>query len=177
IHTQYSLNYLVEKNGSVLLIDCSCKLEDLIKIAPKIYAIILTHGHFDHFAKIEEVQNHYGCPVYMHKSAYEKLSNDKLNASRYFNMPAVCNLPANSVKFIQEGQLAIKQIDCQVYFAPGHTNDSILIKIDDALFVGDFVFENTYGRADLPTGNFIQMQNSLKKHKNLILQSKVFSGH
>lgn len=177
IFTKHSINYLIEINEKRLLVDCSCDLEELEKLTSSLDAIVLSHGHFDHFFSLEQVQKRYGCAVYMHKNAIAKLSDARLNASKYFSMPVECNLAKQDCVFIKEGKQKIADVPVEIFFAPGHTDDSILLLICNVLFVGDFVFENTYGRTDLPTGNFVHMQNSLKKYKKLISECVVCSGH
>lgn len=177
IHTNLSTNYLVEQNDKVLLIDCSCELEVLQKLTPKLDAIVVTHGHFDHFATLEQIQKHYDCPVYMHGEAYAKLASPKLNASDGFEEQIVCHLPQDVAKFVTEGKQDIAGIEAKIFFAPGHTNDSIMVAIDTALFVGDFLFEHGYGRTDLPTGSFTVMKQSLRKYLSVIKNYTLFYGH
>lgn len=177
IHTNLSTNYLVEQNGKVLLVDCACSLQDLQNLTSKLDGIVLTHGHFDHFLTLQQVQEYYSCPVYMHKDAFEKLTTPKLNASDYFNEQIVCNLPQNAVRFVTEGKQEIGGVRAEIFYAFGHTNDSIMLAIDKALFVGDFLFERGYGRADLPTGNFTTMKQSLRKYLPMVKNYTLFYGH
>ncbi len=177
IYTNYSINYLVQVGKRVLLIDCSCKLSDIKKLTNRVDGIILTHGHFDHFSTLQEVQEYYSCPVFMHKKAAAKLANAKLNASRFFGQIIECKLPQEKIVYLAQGRQNICGVPVIVYYAPGHTNCSIIIEIGGAYFVGDFVFANTYGRTDLPTGDFAQMQQSLAKYRPMLATKQVFSGH
>ncbi len=45
---------------------------------------------------------------------------------------------------------------------PGHTEDSVSYLIDSHLFCGDFIFKNTVGRTDLPTGSAEDMKKSIE---------------
>lgn len=61
----------------------------------------------------------------------------------------------------------------------GHKEDAVsyYFKEEKNMFVGDFIFEGTVGRCDLPGGNFEEMKKSLfnlkKFDKNIIL----YPGH
>lgn len=62
---------------------------------------------------------------------------------------------------------------------PGHTKDSISIyfKEENLMFCGDFIFKGTIGRTDLPTGNMIEMKNSIKKLLTLNENIILYPGH
>lgn len=177
INTYHSCNYLLEENGKHVLIDCSCSLLQLKTLTKKLDAIILSHGHFDHFYTLKEVQEYYDCKVYMHKNAYEKLNNNRLNASKLFGELFAISLPQNIVEFVKEGNNTIGGLDFTIYYAFGHTNCSILIEYRDLLFTGDFIFENSYGRTDLPTGDFKVMQQNLQKYAPLVSSHICYYGH
>lgn len=64
-----------------------------------------------------------------------------------------------------EKHFNIKEGNCpnigfKVIKNPGHSNDSVsyYFKDDKVMFVGDFIFLNSIGRTDLPTGSDIEMQ-------------------
>ena len=68
-----------------------------------------------------------------------------------------------------EKHFNIKEGNCpnigfEVIKNPGHSNDSVsyYFKDDKVMFVGDFLFLNSIGRTDLPTGSDIEMQKSLE---------------
>lgn len=68
-----------------------------------------------------------------------------------------------------EKHFNIKEGNCpnigfKVIKNPGHSNDSVsyYFKDDKVMFVGDFIFLNSIGRTDLPTGSDIEMQKSLE---------------
>lgn len=177
IDTQYSNNYLVIYENRCFLVDCSCDVEDILKHTSHLDFIILTHGHYDHFYTLESIQKYFGCPVFMHKNALEKLTNPMLNASGYFEDNLMCNLPAQCVHFVEEGEGRILDVPVNIFYAFGHTNDSILALVDKNLFVGDFLFKNGYGRTDLPTGNVSEMYKNLRKYLPLRKKYNLWYGH
>ncbi len=178
IHTGLSNNYLVQTDeGKTLLIDCSCSLKDLTKLTDRLDAIVITHGHFDHIATLQEVQQHFGCKVYMHPKAVAKLNNTKLNASRFFGCFVTANLPKACVQPLQAGEQTIAGVPVTAYWVPGHTDCSVMLQIAGAMFTGDFVFADSYGRTDLPTGDFRAMQTSLSTYRPMLKNYTCYWGH
>ena len=68
-------------------------------------------------------------------------------------------------------------IKVKVLYTPGHTNCSVAYQIDDLLFCGDLLFPMSVGRNDLPTGNIILLNESLKKIKKMEQNIIVHPGH
>lgn len=62
---------------------------------------------------------------------------------------------------------------------PGHTNDSVSFYFEDEkiIFSGDFIFYESIGRCDLPTGSENQMKESINKIKNYPLDITIYPGH
>lgn len=66
-----------------------------------------------------------------------------------------------------------------VIYTKGHTNDSITyyFKEEKVMFTGDFLFKETIGRTDLPSGNQNEMFKSLNKIKSYPGDTKIYPGH
>ena len=67
----------------------------------------------------------------------------------------------------------------EVIATPGHTSDSktFYFPEENIMFTGDFLFYNSIGRMDLPTGSHEDMQKSLEKISNYPLNIKIYPGH
>ena len=78
---------------------------------------------------------------------------------------------------LEEKEIGPFKFKC--YYTPGHSNDSVSFYFDEVntLFVGDFIFKNTIGRTDLPTGNETDMKNSLARLEEFSNDTKIYSGH
>ena len=80
--------------------------------------------------------------------------------------------------FLREGKNEIGGIMLEVIKTPGHTAGSVCILIEDKLFSGDTLFALSYGRCDLPTGDFTELKNSLlNKIFTLSGEIEVLPGH
>ena len=62
---------------------------------------------------------------------------------------------------------------------PGHSKDSktYYFKNLNIMFCGDFIFENSIGRMDLPTGSEIEMRKSLNMISNYDDDIVLYPGH
>ena len=67
----------------------------------------------------------------------------------------------------------------EVIFTKGHTSDSVTYYFpkDHAMFTGDFLFKETIGRTDMPTGDMKEMKNSLDIIKTYPDNTKIYPGH
>lgn len=80
---------------------------------------------------------------------------------------------------LEEKEYNISGFNFEVIYTPGHTNDSIsyYFKEIESLFCGDFIFYESIGRCDLPTGNFNVMKESINKIKKYPKNIKIYPGH
>ena len=87
-----------EKTREAVIIDPSFdtkKIKDCVKAEKlKVVAILLTHGHYDHIAGLEEIRSQYGVPVYIGKDDAQMLLDSRINLSESFgelaNLLSIC---------------------------------------------------------------------------------------
>ena len=76
---------------------------------------------------------------------------------------------------IHVGELQFKVIE-----TPGHTKGGLCLYCENErlVFTGDTLFSGTWGRTDLPTGNFVEIMDSIT-YKLMALPDEtiVYPGH
>lgn len=154
--------YVVHENNECVIIDISrntLKVEEFVKKNNlKILAIVLTHGHYDHIGYgFEFIKNH-DCKIYINEK--EKNVLLKHNMAEKFKVD-FC-IDESKIIYFDEPLLTIGNFKFNIKTFPGHTEGSTIIRYKDCVFSGDVVFYDSIGRCDLPTGNEIQMKQSLK---------------
>lgn len=139
-----------DKNKECLVIDPGADFENIKKEIGdyKVLNVLLTHDHFDHVGALREVMNEYKVDV---------LDFDNLEEKEY----------------------VIGSFSFKVIFTPGHTSNSIsfYFEKEKVMFTGDFLFEGTIGRTDLPTGDLSSMQKSLDAIKKYPHDITIYPGH
>lgn len=132
-------------------------------------AILNTHGHFDHVWSNQELKEKLNIPLYTPKKDVFLLQNSTF-------MP---DLPPSFPDVEVEGDQTVDIEGIKVTFRhfPGHCPGCSTIEIGDAMFSGDFIFEQSIGRVDFPYSSPEDMKASLKKFKQIDYDKKVYPGH
>lgn len=142
--------YILKKENNIILIDPGSDFHEINKYLKNnnLLGILVTHNHFDHVGALQDILNNYQTEVYDYHNLKEKTYQ-------------------------------IGPFSFEVIYNPGHTADSISFYFPTykIMFVGDFVFKNSIGRTDLPTGNSNQMKQSINDIKQMAKDIKIYPGH
>jgi len=132
-------------------------------------AILLTHRHFDSCGAAPHLAEHFDVRVKVHEDAVAPLAGGDMFttwASRYdSDMP-----PIDAEGFSEGEEISLGDVTLSVLHTPGHTMDAccFLIPEKDVVICGDLVPAAGHpSRADMPTGNLIQMKGSLERVREL----------
>lgn len=106
----------------------------------RIHYLIDTHTHADHFSATQRLARQLGVPVVMHRAS-----------------PA----PFVSIRVDDGEMIVVGKLRLQVLYTPGHTRDSMCLRVDDRVFTGDTLLIGATGRTDLPSGDPGQLYDSL----------------
>ena len=145
----------------------------------KILAVLLTHGHFDHFAGLNFIDKTDNFPLFMSEEDAPCLDDPKKNASFYLSSSIVLK-EAIQPYFVEDGdEITLGKYRFNVLTTPFHTKGSICFyfKEDALVFSGDTLFRLGVGRDDLPWADPRSKQDSLEKLFALPFQTKVAPGH
>lgn len=131
-------------------------------------AIFLTHGHYDHTGAAGAVSEETGAPVWINIRDTNK--EGKPDFHKY--------TPGENVKYYKDGDIIkIGKIVFGVLETPGHSEGSVSIICENALFSGDTLFHNSCGRTDIPGGSMETLLKSLKRLGGLPGEYEVYPGH
>jgi len=132
---------------------------------PKVEAILLTHRHYDTCGAAPHLAEVFEAEIRIHKDAVAPIAGGDLFttwSSRYdSDMPVF-----DATGFSDGDQFALGDATIEVVHTPGHTMDacSFWIAEKSAIICGDLIPSSHHpSRADMPTGNLLQMKISLEK--------------
>jgi glyoxylase-like metal-dependent hydrolase (beta-lactamase superfamily II) len=144
-------------------------LEWVQKMVKNPIAILNTHGHFDHVWSNQKVKEALNIPIYVPKEDAFMLEKD----------PFGQGTPPSKPDVLIEGDalLMLEGVKVEYLHFPGHTPGNSAIIIEDGMFSGDFIFENSIGRVDFPYSNPEDMKKSIKKFLTLKEEKIIYPGH
>lgn len=148
-------------------------LLEISKLKMKVKGILLTHGHWDHFAAVDQVAEKTGAPLLMSRADhcwYVKVPS-------FFGPVAPPKTPVSA--FLEPGrELAAGNLTFKVLATPGHTPGGLSFYGEEAVFCGDSLFWRSVGRCDLPGGNWPVLCRSIEDTLFALPDhTRVYCGH
>ena len=142
-----------------------------------IRAVLITHGHFDHIGAVDEIRAALNVPVYASRLEANLAKDASQNGTQFFGMRPITATVDNFLS--EEGAVDFGGVTMHVLATPGHTLGSLCFYVpeENALFAGDTLFKESYGRYDLPTGDYTELISSLERLLALPEETVVYPGH
>ena len=171
-----------EDTKETIVIDPGGEIEKIIKtlelLDAKVKYIYLTHCHADHIGEVRKLKEMKGGNILIHKEDYDGLKNPEINLTGFMTEKEII-VEADS-RVNNEDVIHIGQLEFEVIHTPGHTKGGscLYYKKKKMLFAGDTIFKGTWGRTDMPTGNFEDVIKSIT-NKILVLPDDtiIYPGH
>ena len=166
--------YLLANGKDAVLIDPG---EDTFKILKEIQGynvkyILLTHCHYDHIYSLAELKGQK--TVLGSFNLIKNITNPKITF-----LSSCENLGGKIDGFFKDGEVKnLCGIDIKCIYTPGHTDCSSCFLAENCLFSGDTLFFGSVGRWDFETGNFYELENSVKNKLYILPDDiEVYPGH
>lgn len=170
--TENSHAFVVDPGVSVAAIETALREENAT-----LDGILLTHGHFDHVLSLDPLRERFlQAVVYLHPDDAVTLTRD--NAfSVFFGQERSWTIDSQ-FRMLREGDdLFLGGVPVSYLHTPGHTPGSVCYRAGNFLLTGDTVFENGYGRCDLPGGDYAALTHSIADLSELPGDLIVYPGH
>jgi glyoxylase-like metal-dependent hydrolase (beta-lactamase superfamily II) len=182
----YDSNIYIIRSEKTILLDCGTGgnhdkvLSNLKeKVDPEdIKTIILTHRHYDHTGGAEALQKALDAQLMVHETAADALrqGDEVTTAAAAFGK----SFPKLEVTALKEGdEIDLGDLKLKVLHIPGHSICSMALFENESktLFSGDTVYtDGGIGRWDLPTGDYPQLLESLKRLDDMDI-TNLYPGH
>ncbi len=171
-----------EKSKETMVIDAAGDVDKIIEmldiLQAKLKYIYLTHCHGDHIGGVKELKEKYGGKIVAQRLAAENLRDPNINLTTYIGDKG---LTIDTDARVDDNDLIhLGELEFRVIHTPGHTSGGscLYCEKEQLLFSGDTLFRGTWGRTDVPTGDFEAVIKSITK-KLMILPDEtiVYPGH
>ncbi len=176
-----SITWILSDSESdyVWLVDCGDVAPIMELIGKKdVFGVLLTHAHFDHIYGLPELLKHFpNCKIYTNESGRETLANAKKNMSFYHESPVTVDESYATICDECDTIVLFPNITANVYATPGHHPSCLTYMVGDYLFTGDAYIPGVKVVTNLPGGDKMLVEESMKKILLLSDNKVIMSGH
>ena len=141
--------------------------------------LVNTHCHIDHVLGNYFVSKHWDLELWMNENDLGTLNNIP-NYAELYGFGAYQQSP-QPTHFLKDGdKLSFGNSSLDVIFGPGHCPGHLAFYSAEGKFVinGDILFHGSFGRVDLPGGDFNTLKDSILNKLFLLPDDTlVYSGH
>lgn len=171
-----------EETKETMVIDPAGDVDKIVEmldiLQAKLKYIFLTHCHSDHIGGVQELKTKCGGQIIAHRNTAENLLDTEVNLTSYIKGQGFV-IEVDS-RIDDDDLIHLGELEFKVIHTPGHTSGGACLYCEEEklLFSGDTLFRGTWGRTDVPTGNFEDIISSITK-KLMVLPDEiiVYPGH
>lgn len=171
-----------EDTKETMVIDPAGDVEKIVEmlniLQSKLKYIFLTHCHSDHIGGVQELKVKCGGQIIAHRNTAKNLLDTEINLTSYIRGQGLI-IEVDS-RIDDDDLIHLGELEFKVIHTPGHTSGGSCLYCEEEklLFSGDTLFRGTWGRTDVPTGNFEDIISSITK-KLMVLPDEtiVYPGH
>lgn len=151
----------------------------------RLLAILNTHGHNDHTYGNAAVKEATRARLAIHRLDAYRLDPMARPGTSPGTRALVGGLledvpPVSPDDLLEEGPVRyLADVEIHALHTPGHTEGSTTFHLpaEKLLFTGDLLFAGNIGRVDLPGGDPLEMEASLRRVAELPAETRVYPGH
>lgn len=175
-----------EAGGAAVVIDAPPDPDGVVELLARhdltCVALVVTHGHIDHFGGAGGVARATGAVTYVHPDDdYLTLNPIEQMRVLFGVVPAGDYRPPERRLDLADGdRLHLAGLSLDVRHTPGHTpgHCCFLLESEGWLFSGDQLFAGSIGRTDLPGGDYQTLMRSMTDRVlDLEDATRVLPGH